>query len=286
MKWVLHGTGSERGGLLREIENLQRIPPDPYRVQVLGACMDHPDGRPRLVMQYCPHGSLKKYTRSNPDAVTWEFVYKALKMAAGGIASLHRLRPAVIHRDVRAANLLVAVPPPHLVVKVTDFGLSHSISDLDAVESATVTTVGPVPWMAPETLRASMEGGSQVVSPMTDVYMFGGVIFELLSGKSPYDGDSGKRCRDRRLADPELTPIVDLRMQSGIAAGDVTTPTPWTARIESEGTVEGLERLMKRCWSTEPADRPTMSQVMKELDDIDAMDGATDDTYPEDWSRK
>ena len=66
VKWVLHGTGSGRGGLAREIETLRLNPPDLYLIEALGT--NHPDGRPRLLIQYCPHGPLN--TQSNPGAVT------------------------------------------------------------------------------------------------------------------------------------------------------------------------------------------------------------------------
>ncbi len=119
---------------------------------------------------------------------------RVLQQCAAGLHHLHT--QGIMHRDVRAANVLVSGRDPIHVV-ITDFGVSHQLSaysDGDAASAvgtakgASVGTVlkgaaalGPVQWMAPETLAGDRDSG-RVASPASDVYMFGGLMFEVWRG--------------------------------------------------------------------------------------------------------
>lgn len=263
--------GGREASIRREIQNLRSVPNSPALVQVMGICEDHPHGI-AIVLEYCKHGSLRAYLnveKREKKKLPWRFALGILKQTAGGIAFLHSLTPPVIHRDIRCANILLSsVDPKDPVAKVTDFGLSHTMSTVASSLSAgavsgTVTTKGPIGWMAPETLRL-MEGDEtkQVVSQKTDVYMFGTVIFELLTGEEPYPTSSAIHIRDQRRANPTMTPLTEWRKRHRVA---VDENSHWNIDFPSEEAVKKLIDVMELCWEPDARRRPMMLEVAEDL---------------------
>jgi serine/threonine protein kinase len=128
-------------------------------------------------MELCRPGSVHDLLISfPPPGPPLSLVVTILRQAIAGLRHLHRHR--VIHRDFRSDNLLVASLEP-VVVKVTDFGLSHRMSgDVDeAAKSYLRDGVGPTRWLAPEVLIRREHG--TLVTTASDVYMFGGLMFEV-----------------------------------------------------------------------------------------------------------
>ncbi len=120
---------------------------------------------------------------------------KVLLQVAAGLHHIHT--QGIMHRDLRAANVLVSGRDPIHVV-ITDFGVSHQLSSYAAATAGGgtaaaagtasgasvgsvlkgVAALGPVQWMGPETLEGDGVSG-RVASPASDVYMFGGLMFEV-----------------------------------------------------------------------------------------------------------
>eukprot|EP00243_Klebsormidium_subtile_P003623 TRINITY_DN1716_c0_g1_i1.p2 TRINITY_DN1716_c0_g1~~TRINITY_DN1716_c0_g1_i1.p2 ORF type:complete len:233 (-),score=33.80 TRINITY_DN1716_c0_g1_i1:360-1058(-) len=94
-----------------------------------------------------------------------------------GLTYLHTdLRPPMVHRDIKAANVLLTnETAPEACI--ADFGLARLVEDLDAGTSTMVK--GTVPYMAPEYLH----GGPRYLSPKCDVYSFGLLLLEIVSGQ-------------------------------------------------------------------------------------------------------
>ncbi len=102
------------------------------------------------------------------------------------IAAAHRA--GLVHRDVKPENVLVAEAPTggrqpgRRVVKVADFGLARAV-EATAEEGTATSCMAPWPYVAPELVT---DGHAD---PRTDVYSAGIVLFEMLTGRVPYDGD-------------------------------------------------------------------------------------------------
>lgn len=92
-----------------------------------------------------------------------------------GLAACHR--SGVIHRDVKPANIVRA---PDGVIKLTDFGIARIITDETLSRSGTI--VGTPNYMSPEQIRG------EEIDPRSDLFSAGVVLYELLSGKKPFDG--------------------------------------------------------------------------------------------------
>ncbi|MFE9206035.1 Stk1 family PASTA domain-containing Ser/Thr kinase [Micromonospora sp. NPDC007230] len=142
-------------------------------------------GLPYLVMEYVRGRTLRdvlaERRRLNPD----EALAIAEQMLAA-IAAAHRA--GLVHRDVKPENVLVAEAPAggtgnlvDSVVKVADFGLARAV-EASAEENGN-QLMATVAYVAPELVT---EGHAD---PRTDVYSAGIVLFEMLTGRVPYDGD-------------------------------------------------------------------------------------------------
>ncbi|QGN47665.1 Stk1 family PASTA domain-containing Ser/Thr kinase [Micromonospora sp. WMMD558] len=143
-------------------------------------------GRPYLVMEYVRGRTLRdvlaERRRLNPDealAITEQML--------AAIAAAHRA--GLVHRDVKPENVLVAEAPTggvanlvDSVVKVADFGLARAV-EASAHEEQGSQLMATVAYVAPELVT---DGHAD---PRTDVYSAGIVLFEMLTGRVPYDGD-------------------------------------------------------------------------------------------------
>jgi serine/threonine-protein kinase len=103
-----------------------------------------------------------------------------LEKIARGVASAHEHQ--IVHRDLKPANFLVSESGEP---KVGDFGLAYLATDSTAL-TRTGTTLGTPLYMSPE----QVEGRSKDVSPRTDVYALGAVLYEILTGHSPHQGEA------------------------------------------------------------------------------------------------
>jgi WD40 repeat protein len=147
----------------------------PNVVQVYGAG-DH-DGYPYLELEYVEGGSLAQAL----DGAPWS-PRRAAALVEGlarAMAEAHRLR--VVHRDLKPANVLLAADG---APKVTDFGLAKSLGDSSLTRPGAI--LGTPGYMAPE----QAEGGTGHVGPSADVYALGAILYELLTGRPPFRGET------------------------------------------------------------------------------------------------
>ncbi len=187
-----------------------------------------------------------------------------LSQVGRGLRHLHG--GGVFHRDLAARNV---------VFKVTDFGLSSVASGVDGARM-TYTTIGPVAWRAPETFRVD-DAGRQIASVATDVYMLGGLMFEVLT--------AGQRAPFFWMP---VEGLMLLRGSSTInvldAAMAARVSIPWSVVPGDDwaGAVDGVERLkglMARCLQSDPSRRPSMDDFLVELDAIRDPSSVLDGGY-------
>ena len=213
----------------------------------------------------------------------------AIAMLQQCLAGLHHVHAlGIIHRDIRAANVLIAARDP-LQVVLADFGVSHrlrtyaeAVTSLTTAAGGTVGTVlhgdaalCPAMWVAPEVLVGEGDGG-RIASPASDVYMFGGLMFEVLtSGLPPYHWMSPSLVWHRRLAAarvpfrPTGVPVdmPGLRGLTVVEAAEVDgVALEWRVSGQVRDVSRGLVDLMKACQEPDPKLRPTVTEVLRALE--------------------
>jgi eukaryotic-like serine/threonine-protein kinase len=135
------------------------------------------DGRQYIVFEYVDGENLKQLlTRTGPLPIR-----RAIKLGletAEALAFAHT--HGLVHRDVKPQNVLLT---PEGEAKVTDFGIARSL-DVEHGVTQTGTVLGTSNYISPE------QAGGKPVTPATDVYSLGVVLFELLTGDVPFPGDN------------------------------------------------------------------------------------------------
>ncbi len=133
--------------------------------------------------------------------LTPEQAMPIIEQMAAGLGAAHEA--GIVHRDFKSANVLL-VPSERATdgvrAVITDFGLARDTGQGGARLTGTLDVVGTPAYMAPEQLK----GGE--ITPATDIYALGIVMYEMLTGAVPYSGDTAIAMALRRLSEPAPSP--------------------------------------------------------------------------------
>ena len=119
-----------------------------------------------------------------------------VEKAARGLSTAHAR--GIVHRDLKPANIMIS---PAGEPKVGDFGLAHLL-DSDAELTKTGTTLGTPLYMSPEQVR----GEARAITPATDVYALGTILYEALVGRPPHLGESIQEIYDKIVREEPVAP--------------------------------------------------------------------------------
>ncbi|XP_027333919.1 probable leucine-rich repeat receptor-like protein kinase At5g49770 [Abrus precatorius] len=235
-----------------EIELLSRVN-HKNLVTLLGFCFEQ--GEQMLIYEYVPNGSLKD-TLLGKSGIRLDWIGR-LKVALGtarGLAYLHELvNPPIIHRDIKSNNILL---DERLNAKVADFGLSKSMVDCEK-DHVTTQVKGTMGYLDPEYYM------SQQLTEKSDVYSFGVLMLELISARRPIE--KGKYIvKEVRKALDKTKELYGLH----------ETIDP---KIGLASPVSGFEKFVDmtmKCVEESGADRPKMSEVVREIENILKLAGS------------
>ncbi|MFT7581461.1 MAG: serine/threonine protein kinase [Myxococcota bacterium] len=169
------------------------------------------DGRLFLVMEYVDGGSLKALIK-NEAPLDPQRVIDIASQILEALAAAHER--SVVHRDLKPDNLMIASVSGHTdFVKVLDFGIAK-VKKAEAGREDTVQTnagliVGSLRYISPEQVE------SREVTPQTDLYSFGGIVYELLTGRRVFDYPSPADCAIGHLTELPPPPVLDGRQLKG-----------------------------------------------------------------------
>ena len=213
------------------------------------AALDHPnictvyeveeqDGQAYIAMAYIDGKSLKARIAQGPLKVD-----EALEIAvqvAEGLEEAHR--KGIVHRDIKPANIMLTAKSQ---AKILDFGLARLESAGDLTRTAVV--MGTVAYMSPE------QAQGHKVDHRTDIWSFGCTLYEMLAGRSPFQGGH------------------EQAVFQAIIHGD---PQPITALRRD--IPAGLEQILDRCLKKNPLDRyPDAGSLIEDLKTVDLRDIVT-----------
>ena len=122
-------------------------------------------------------------------------------------------RAGIIHRDIKPANVMLT---PEGKVKVMDFGIARAIADTSSAMTQTAAVIGTAQYLSPEQARG------ETVDARSDIYSTGCVLYELLTGRPPFVGDSPvsvayQHVREEATPPSQLNPEVSLEIDHIVA---------------------------------------------------------------------
>lgn len=159
------------------------------------------DGQPFYAMEFVAGRTLADIVRDGPLPAKRAAHYAA--KLAEAVAYAHE--QGVVHRDLKPSNVLVdANDQP----RITDFGLAKEIAG-DAGHTLTGTVLGSPGYMSPE----QAAGRSREVGPASDVYSLGALLYELLTGRAPFQGETAHAVLDQVQ---HLDPVPLRRLSAGV----------------------------------------------------------------------
>ncbi|XP_062497946.1 mitogen-activated protein kinase kinase kinase 21 isoform X1 [Pezoporus occidentalis] len=226
----------------------------PNIIALHGVCLREPNLC--LVMEFARGGSLNRAlaAAAAPGAargglripphilVNW-----AVQIARGMLYLHDQAVVPILHRDLKSSNILLLEKMEHddicnKTLKITDFGLAREWHRTTKMSAA-----GTYAWMAPEVIKSSM------FSKGSDIWSYGVLLWELLTGEVPYRGIDG------------------LAVAYGVAVNKLTLPIPSTCP-------EPFAKLMKECWEQDPHIRPSFALILEQLT---AIEGAVMTEMPQ-----
>lgn len=205
-----------------------------------------------LLMEFCDRGTLRslmKGPRWDPCGVGYVFVLVLLSEVASAVHYLHDNN--IIHGDLKSSNVLLKTNTNKKIgfdVKVGDFGISRVLQEVDSTHTTLSRPMGTLTHMAPELIQGKH------LSKAADIYAFGMIIYELMTGLSPFQGHAYGQ-------------VVYLVLQNDVHEVLKFGPACPAAVVS----------LAHRCWSKDPKDRPKINEVDRELHDLLLAEAGADE---------
>ena len=194
-------------------------------------------GEHYIVMEYVPGNTLKEYIREKGHLEPAEAMHIAREIAS---ALAHAHANNLVHCDIKPHNILMM---PGGDIKVADFGIARAVTESTMTYSSNV--VGSVHYFSPEQAKGTL------ITPKSDVYSLGIVMYEMLTGSLPFTGETPVSVAMKQLQEepkplrqlnPEIPPVV--------------------------------EALVMRAMSKDPDQRPTSAELMQEIGQAEQLIGS------------
>jgi hypothetical protein len=228
-------TDREKALFTAEANAMARLADHPYIVSVITAGVT--EGRPYLVMRYCPPPDLGVRVRAAPMS-TADAISTGIKIASA-VETAHRF--GIVHRDIKPSNVLVTT---YQEPALTDFGIAGHLHEVEGDDEVRIS----YPWSPPELLEGHSNG-----SVASDVYSLGATIWNLLTGRSPFSvphGDNSAQALSARILHSPASPT------------------------QRRDVPPGLERLLAQCLAKDPRHRPrTALELARGLQRVEAEAG-------------
>lgn len=262
IKQLKVGSGQGEREFQAEVGTITRVH-HKHLVELVGHCIS---GSQRLlVYEYVPNGTLEFHLhgKGNPP-MKWETRMKIAIGSAKGLVYLHEdCKPKIIHRDIKSSNILL---DENFEAKVADFGLARFYSDTDTHVSTRV--MGTFGYLAPEYALTGK------LTDKSDVFSFGVVLLELITGRRPIDRsqhylddniiDWARPLLTQSLEDSNFDIVADPQLQKDYNPIEM-------ARVVACASV-CVRHLARR--------RPKMSQIIRALEGSLPLDDLNYGTRP------
>ncbi|MFT4187463.1 MAG: Stk1 family PASTA domain-containing Ser/Thr kinase [Aeromicrobium sp.] len=199
---------------------------------------------PYIVMEYVEGQTLREVLRNDRKILP----ERALSITGDILNALdYSHRSGIVHRDIKPANVMLT---PTGQVKVMDFGIARAIADASSAMTQTAAVIGTAQYLSPEQARG------ETVDARSDIYSTGCVLYELLAGRPPFQGDSPvsvayQHVREQALPPSQFNPEVSQTIDHIVAKS-------LAKRVEDRYQSAGdMRRDIERAIVGQPVDAPT-----------------------------
>ncbi|WRX34164.1 Serine-threonine/tyrosine-protein kinase [Theobroma cacao] len=221
-------------------------------VNLIGYCEENVPFTRMMVFEYAPNGTLFEHLHiQEAEHLDWGMRLRIAMGVAYCLEHMHQLTPPIAHRNLQSCSVYLT----------EDY--AAKISDFSFMNNATAAKVGSATMELLESPSADAD---------SNVYSFGVILFEMITGRIPYSVDNGSLAdwaSDYLRRDQPLKEMVDPTLKSF-----------------QEDELEKLFEVIKSCVHPDPKERPTMREIAAKLKEITAMgpDGATPKLSPLWWA--
>jgi len=211
--------------------------------KILGFC--YSDGEVSIMYDYLQMGSLQDLICAPKFTMAWKDRVRIAMGVAQGLAHLHRDHsPQVLHRDLKASNVLLGEEPEP---RITGFGVDRVVGEM-AYQTSMASDLNCKCYVAPEQSRAKNP------THLMDVYSFGVILLELVTGKPA----------EQPASDDSVDIVRWVRRRINMTDGASQILDPSISHTARQGMQAALE-LALRCTSVMPDQRPAMDEVVRSL---------------------
>ncbi|MFC2316867.1 MAG: Stk1 family PASTA domain-containing Ser/Thr kinase, partial [Selenomonas massiliensis] len=215
------------------------------------------EGRHYIVMEYVPGRTLKERIKEEGPVPAAQALHIA-RQIAGALTQAHTNN--LVHCDIKPHNILVM---PDGNVKVADFGIARAVTESTMTYNDNI--MGSVHYFSPEQARGT------IITPKSDVYSLGVVLYEMLTGRIPFDGNTAVSIARKHLEEepqpvrslvPSIPPVVEALVTRMMAKDPALRP-------DSRMLVQDItrtEQMMRGETTPMPAFDPDATRVLSPVE--------------------
>lgn len=236
----------------RKISTLSKINHKNF-VNLLGFCEEEEPFTRMMVFEYAPNGTLFEHLHiKEAEHLDWEMRLRIAMGMAYCLDHVHQLNPPITHKNLHSSSINLT---EDYAAKISDLGLWNGIAE--AQKGTSRLDLSDIPPVGPE----------------SNVYSFGVILFEIVTGRVPYSVQNGSSLED--WASEYLNGDKPLK--------DMVDPT---LKSFKEEQLEGINGVIKFCVRPDPYERPTMREITATLREITGItpDGAIPKLSPLWWA--
>ncbi|MED6150604.1 hypothetical protein PIB30_073940 [Stylosanthes scabra] len=260
-------SGSQQGEreFQAEVETISRVH-HKHLVELVGYCVTMSERM--LVYEFLPNNTLEFHLHGEgKPVVEWEKRIKIALGSAKGLAYLHEdCNPAIIHRDIKASNILLDF---NFEAKVSDFGLAKIFPNADGcITHLTTRVMGTFGYLAPE------YASSGKLTDKSDVYSYGVMLLELITGRPAITTEGSRNVSLVDWARPLLAQV----LEDSDDVKDLVDP-----RLQNNYGADEMNRMITcaaACVRHSARLRPRMSQIAGALEGLVSLSDLVGDITP------